>query len=77
MGAVAWGQAKLIGTEEPMDQAIGQQAFQVEGAPGATADPASAKEPWQEPKLTFIEPKLTIHGRLEEVAAGFFGGFTP
>jgi hypothetical protein len=35
------------------------------------------KEPWQEPKLTFIEPKLTAHGTLEEVTGAFFGGFTP
>jgi hypothetical protein len=36
------------------------------------------KKPWQEPKLTFVEPKLTKHGALEEVTGqGFFGGFTP
>lgn len=37
----------------------------------------SEKQPWQEPKLTFVEPKLTIHGKLEEVTAGFFGPFSP
>ena len=36
------------------------------------------KKPWQEPKLAFVEPKLTKHGSLEEVTGqGFFGGFTP
>lgn len=35
------------------------------------------KQPWQEPKLTFIEPKLTKHGKLEAVTAGFFGPFSP
>jgi hypothetical protein len=36
------------------------------------------KKPWQEPKLAFVEPKLTKHGTLEEVTGqGFFGGFTP
>jgi hypothetical protein len=35
------------------------------------------KQPWQEPKLTFVEPKLIKHGKLAEVTAGFFGGFTP
>jgi hypothetical protein len=35
------------------------------------------KQPWQEPKLTFVEAKLTKHGKLEEVTAGFFGGVTP
>jgi hypothetical protein len=37
----------------------------------------SGLQPWEEPKLTFIEPTLTKHGRLEEVTAAFFGGFTP
>jgi hypothetical protein len=60
-----------------MDEATGQRASQAGEGPGVTASPASGKEPWQEPKLAFIEPKLTIHGKLEEVTAGFFGGFTP
>ena len=33
------------------------------------------KKPWQEPKLAFVEPKLTKHGKLKEVT-GFFGGFS-
>jgi hypothetical protein len=37
----------------------------------------SNKAPWQEPKLAFIEPTLTTHGTLDEVTAGYFGGFTP
>jgi hypothetical protein len=45
---------------------------------GATADGASGgQQPWEEPRLTFIEPKLTKHGKLEEMTAAFFGGFTP
>jgi hypothetical protein len=45
-------------------------------------NPASSqpvdKRPWVEPKLAFVEPKLTKHGSLEEVTGqGFFGGFTP
>jgi hypothetical protein len=60
-----------------MDQATGQQVSQAGEAPGVTADSVLSKEPWQEPKLAFIEPKLTKHGKLEEVTAGFFGGFTP
>ena len=36
------------------------------------------KKPWEEPKLAFVEPKLTKHGSLEEITGqGFFGGFTP
>jgi hypothetical protein len=60
-----------------MDQATGQQAFHTREEQGTTTSSDSSKEPWQEPKLAFIEPKLTTHGKLEEVTAGFFGGFTP
>jgi hypothetical protein len=36
------------------------------------------RQPWQEPKLAFVEPKLTAHGDLKKVTGdGFFGGFTP
>jgi hypothetical protein len=35
------------------------------------------KKRWQEPKLRFVKPKLTKHGKLEEVTAGFFGQFSP
>jgi hypothetical protein len=37
----------------------------------------SGKLAWQEPKLSFVEPKLTQHGKLEQVTGGFFGGFSP
>ena len=38
--------------------------------------PAPGKQPWQEPKLTFVEPTLTKHGTLQELTGqGFFGGF--
>jgi hypothetical protein len=60
-----------------MDQANGPPTSEEREALGATADPAAGKEPWQEPKLAFIEPKLTTHGKLDEVTAGFLGGFTP
>lgn len=35
------------------------------------------KKKWQEPKLVFVKPKLTKHGRLDEVTGQFFGAFTP
>ena len=35
------------------------------------------KAPWHEPKLMFVEPKLTPHGELQHVTGGFFGTFTP
>jgi hypothetical protein len=60
-----------------MEQATGQHASHEPEAAGVTASPASGQAPWQEPKLAFIEPKLTTHGKLAEVTAGFFGGFTP
>jgi hypothetical protein len=60
-----------------MDQSTGQHVSHERAAPAAMAAPATGKELWQEPKLAFIEPKLIKHGQLEEVTAGFFGGFTP
>jgi hypothetical protein len=45
-----------------------------------TAEAVGGLQPWEEPRLTFIEPTLTKHGRLEEVTGqegGFFRGFTP
>ena len=39
---------------------------------------SGGKKKWQEPKLGFIKPKLTKHGKLEEVTGGqFFGAFSP
>jgi hypothetical protein len=42
--------------------------------------PATPSEPkgseWVEPKLTYLEPKLTEHGELKDVT-GFFGPFSP
>jgi hypothetical protein len=48
----------------------------------STANPGSPpdKKPWEEPKLDFVEPKLTKHGSLEKLTRmpnGFFGGFSP
>jgi hypothetical protein len=36
-----------------------------------------AKKPFLEPKLAFIEPKLTKHGDATKITQGFFGTFTP
>ena len=38
---------------------------------------AGGKKKWQEPKLGFVKPKLTKHGKLEEVTGQFFGAFSP
>jgi len=37
----------------------------------------AGKKDWQAPKLTFLKPKLTKHGKLEEVTGQFFGAFSP
>jgi len=44
---------------------------------GSTASPSQSKKRWQEPKLAFVEPKLTKHGELKEVTGQFFGAFSP
>ena len=35
------------------------------------------KHTWEEPKLDFVEPKLTKQGALKDITAGFFGSFSP
>jgi hypothetical protein len=48
--------------------------------PGPVAEKlqsSAGKQPWQEPKLTFVEPKLTNHGPLEEITAAFFSSGLP
>ncbi len=48
-----------------------------------TIEPASevataAKPPFEEPKLTFIEPRLVKHGDATKITKnGFFGTFVP
>lgn len=37
----------------------------------------ATKQTWEEPKLAFVEPKLTKEGGLKDITAGFFGTFTP
>ena len=44
--------------------------------PSETPDAYSGKRPWQQPKLTFVKPELTNHGRLD-VVSGAFGTFNP
>jgi hypothetical protein len=42
------------------------------------AAPELGKQPWHEPKLTFVTPKLTRHGTVNRVTGqGFFGSFQP
>jgi hypothetical protein len=35
------------------------------------------KAPWHEPKLVFVEPKLTPHGELKYVTGSNFGTVIP
>ena len=46
---------------------------------GGSRTAPQTKKPFTEPRLTFIEPKLTKHGDVTKVTAenGFFGGFSP
>jgi hypothetical protein len=57
-----------------MDQQPEQRAVDVHD--DSDAAPAT-KHPWQEPKLIFVEPKLTHHGTVQEVTGQSFGTFIP
>lgn len=35
------------------------------------------RQPFVEPRLRFVEPKLVKHGDVTRVTAGFFGSFSP
>jgi hypothetical protein len=61
-----------------MEKEKGPMLPQEKEAEEPASSESAGKKPWQEPKLAFVEPKLTKHGTLEEVTGqGFFGGFTP
>lgn len=38
---------------------------------------AETKHEWQDPKMTFIEPKISDQGGLVEITGQFLGGFSP
>ena len=59
-----------------MEQRNGQETQTGQATP-PSVPPAPDKQPWQEPKLAFVEPKLTPHGDLKQVTGGFFGTFIP
>jgi hypothetical protein len=60
-----------------MEQQPIQRTTPAHEEPGAESFLAEGKQPWQEPKLTFIEPKLTHHGTVQEVTGQSFGTFPP
>jgi hypothetical protein len=47
--------------------------------PAADQSPETlaTEKQWQEPKLTFVEPKLTRQGDFVEITGQFFGAFSP
>jgi hypothetical protein len=55
---------------EPISQLPEQQVSRREGT-------VTDKQPWVRPKLDFVKPKLTSHGKLEDITGAFFGFFTP
>ena len=46
------------------------------GPPGGP-DQVPTRSAWVEPKLEFVEPRLTMHGDLHRVTGAFFGTFSP
>ena len=36
-----------------------------------------SKKPFKTPKLTYLPPKLTKQGKVEQVTQSFFGSFSP
>jgi hypothetical protein len=48
-------------------------------APDSADHIPPGKQPWQEPKLTVVEPRLVKHGRLQDITGqqAFLGGFSP
>jgi hypothetical protein len=60
-----------------MEQQPVQRTAQGHGERGAVTASGEHKQPWREPKLEFIEPKLTHHGTVQEVTGQSFGTFFP
>ena len=55
-------------TEKPMQQVQSETTV---------SEVTDTKKDWQEPKLTFVRPKLSKHGSVKEMTGGFFGTFVP
>jgi hypothetical protein len=52
------------------------EVTRTEEQPASSSPAPETKAVWHEPKLAFIEPKLTERGTLQKVT-GFFGAFSP
>ena len=52
---------------------------EIKQSPSVTSESAAtaaSKKDWQDPKLVFVEPKLTKHGAVKDLTGGFFGSFS-
>jgi hypothetical protein len=54
-----------------------EEQFAGQGNDAQDTSSTPHRRPWEKPKLTFIAPKLTRHGKLEDVTGQFFGAFSP
>jgi hypothetical protein len=59
-----------------------KKALQPRPGSKTPAESPAGRKPWEEPRLNFVEPRLTKHGSLEKVTRGrkrngFFGEFSP
>jgi hypothetical protein len=58
------------------ERAVQYTSHRCEESDGAAVS-IENRQPWQEPKLAFVEPKLTHHGTVQEVTGQSFGTFVP
>jgi hypothetical protein len=54
-----------------------KQSMRRKGIQEKGLDSPEGKKSFVNPKLTFIEPKLTKHGDATKITSGFFGSFSP
>ena len=45
--------------------------------PIASEEHSGEKKRFEEPKLTYVKPKLNKQGKVEQVTQSFFGSFSP
>lgn len=45
--------------------------------PGAIEETSGEKKRFEEPKLTYVKPKLNKQGKVSQVTQSFFGSFSP
>jgi hypothetical protein len=60
-----------------MEEQSVQHTAPLSEEPDAAATSPEKKQPWQDPKLVFVEPKLTHHGTVHEVTGQSFSTFVP